>query len=487
MENLSLDKLERYLENHCNNFNLISSAGELSTNHFPRYMLKELQSLVDDFLSGNTKIRWVIISGLRGVGKTTLLLQLYIWLLEQPNKPDRRPDVSFLSLDYVVRSLNQSLDDCLDLLQRSIFNQSWYNRQKPLFLLIDEIQEDPAWVATLKNLYDHGSQNIFLISTGSAAVNIQTSADLAGRRAIVKKLHPLSFIEYQQLQYGYQADLELQNHLRRALYHSSNSHQVFEKLKGLEPSIKSQLKKYDLNTLKTYLHSHNLPYAIGRQEHIYSNLRSMVNKIVFNDLPQVATTKFDLQTLYRIDNLLLFIGESGDSVSLDRLSKLTGLNKQLVRSLLAALVKAELLIKVPPYAKSTTTLTTNPARYYFLTPALRIAHNRSHNLRHQAGQILENMAALYYHQQFGDQPSPVHGQLTHYYDSGDGHCDFILRLPGGDNVALEFGLGRKSFKQIHQTAKLVDCLYGLVFCRTKLELDNQGQGVLVPIEYFFLT
>ena len=98
MENLSLDKLERYLENHCNNFNLISSAGELSTNHFPRYMLKELQSLVDDFLSGNTKIRWVIISGLRGVGKTTLLLQLYIWLLEQPNKPDRRPDVSFCHL-----------------------------------------------------------------------------------------------------------------------------------------------------------------------------------------------------------------------------------------------------------------------------------------------------------------------------------------------------------------------------------------------------
>ena len=37
----------------------------------------KLNKYYNDFLEGNTEIRWLAISGFRGVGKTTLLSQLF--------------------------------------------------------------------------------------------------------------------------------------------------------------------------------------------------------------------------------------------------------------------------------------------------------------------------------------------------------------------------------------------------------------------------
>lgn len=42
-----------------------------------RNIFARLEKYVDDFLAGNTKIRWITLTGLRGSGKTTVLFQLY--------------------------------------------------------------------------------------------------------------------------------------------------------------------------------------------------------------------------------------------------------------------------------------------------------------------------------------------------------------------------------------------------------------------------
>ena len=45
----------------------------------------EIKSFIDDFLEGYTNNRYIVLPGLRGVGKTTILYQLYDYLLKQKN------------------------------------------------------------------------------------------------------------------------------------------------------------------------------------------------------------------------------------------------------------------------------------------------------------------------------------------------------------------------------------------------------------------
>lgn len=47
-----------------------------------RHAFVRLQKYVTDFMKGNREQRWVIMPGLRGVGKTTLLSQIYFYCLE---------------------------------------------------------------------------------------------------------------------------------------------------------------------------------------------------------------------------------------------------------------------------------------------------------------------------------------------------------------------------------------------------------------------
>ena len=65
---------------------------------------------------------------------------------------------------------------------------------KPLFLFLDEVQYDASWGIALKSLYDR-TNKVFILSTGSAALMLNTNADIS-RRTIFEKMHPLSFTEF---------------------------------------------------------------------------------------------------------------------------------------------------------------------------------------------------------------------------------------------------------------------------------------------------
>ena len=45
----------------------------------------EIKLLMDEFIDGNNVNRYIVLPGLRGVGKTTILFQAYDYLLNQKN------------------------------------------------------------------------------------------------------------------------------------------------------------------------------------------------------------------------------------------------------------------------------------------------------------------------------------------------------------------------------------------------------------------
>ena len=82
---------------------------------------------------------------------------------------------------------------------------------KKIFLLVDEAQFDYNWVVSAKNIYD-SSNNIFMIFTGSSALNLEYNVDSA-RRLLKRNINSLTYSEYLTLKYGFDG-----SNLSKALY-----------------------------------------------------------------------------------------------------------------------------------------------------------------------------------------------------------------------------------------------------------------------------
>lgn len=93
---------------------------------------------------------------------------------------------------------------------------------------LDEIHYDRKWVLFLKTLYDRtkSHKNILVIATGSSALLLQSTPDLA-RRVIVEKIYPLNFLEYLILKYKKYPIKGLKQELYEKVFFSLTAQQVF--------------------------------------------------------------------------------------------------------------------------------------------------------------------------------------------------------------------------------------------------------------------
>ena len=60
----------------------------------------EIKRNIDDFLEGEDNNRYIILPGLRGVGKTTLIYQIYEYLLKEKNI--KQNQILYLSHNMII-------------------------------------------------------------------------------------------------------------------------------------------------------------------------------------------------------------------------------------------------------------------------------------------------------------------------------------------------------------------------------------------------
>lgn len=138
---------------------------------------------LSDFI-GRKQIEVMI--GSRRVGKTTLLKQLIKEFLQRGEDPK---SVFYLALDHPAlsgKTLSHHLKD-----MRKFF---LHDRQKRLYLFLDEVQESPNWETELKAIYDLEPLKIFC--TGSTSSLIKSQGGKLTGRQIVTMVYPLSFPEF---------------------------------------------------------------------------------------------------------------------------------------------------------------------------------------------------------------------------------------------------------------------------------------------------
>lgn len=137
-----------------------------------RYLFDKVKGTSADFYCG--------VRGMRGIGKTVMLLQL---AREMKDSAYFSADASYLRA-FPIHEIADAL------------------RKKGMkAIFIDEIHTRPNWRRDLKTLYDEHELRIYF--SGSSSLKIKkTGADLS-RRAVIHELKPVSLREYLNIQKGF--------------------------------------------------------------------------------------------------------------------------------------------------------------------------------------------------------------------------------------------------------------------------------------------
>lgn len=262
-----------------------------------------------------SKIDWrnrlIAITGARGVGKTTLILQ-YIKETFSLN----RNEVLYVSLDDLYFSRNTLIDFADEFVKRG-----------GKYLFLDEVHKYKNWSQELKNIYDYFS-DLKLVVTGSSALNLfKGNADLS-RRILLYRMHGLSFREFIALKYKKEFPaLSLEDVLHQpAMYISP----ILGKIKPIK-------------LFGEYLKFGYYPFFLEDEDNFHTRLKQTVNQVLETDLPSVE--RIDYNAIYSLRRLVAIISEIVPyKPNIVKLSNQVGVSRETLVKYLYLLSKADLLL-----------------------------------------------------------------------------------------------------------------------------------------------
>jgi len=451
-----------------------------------RYIFAYFKKIINDFLTNKISEfdKIILLPGIRGVGKTTLLMQIYkiekflnpnnSWdskILKNLNKLDYRFyfDISKFHFEQI------SLNDFFKFFEK-INNFNFVTLDKKTILLLDEVHFDENWSLFLKILFDNtkGHKNLLVIATGSSAINLKISADLM-RRSTIKELFPIKFNEYLILKYKIFPIKNLSEKIRESLFNSKNAKEVFIKLKNKQLEIDRFFVNLPFIGEDEFFKNGGFPFISGLQNEIEisERVKNVINGIITKDI--ITLKKFKTETISKINDLLYLLANS-DLISYEKL--LNALHIDNIRTLIAlldALVLSGILIKVKSYGRSYGTTRKTP-KYLFISPSIRSVILDNVFPSGVEGKKLEDYFALIFEK---DLKKISYGL---FYDFAKGGADFVLTLNDRSNIIIEVGFNKEETKQVELTMKKVKSRYGLVFGSSKLELINNSI-VKVPLRF----
>ncbi|MBU4455158.1 ATP-binding protein [Patescibacteria group bacterium] len=442
--------------------------------HPQRFLYVKLQKYISDFLNKKSSNRMVVIPGLRGVGKTTLMAQV----CSEFKKKDSQ--VLFLSVEDLRNYFDVGINEIMSAYEK-IIGENLESVKKPILIFFDEVQTDPKWAIMLKSLFER-TNNVFFCSTGSSAIVLQSTPNIA-RRAIFEPMTPMCFGEYQMIKNKIYPTPGLKNKIRQAIYFSETAEDVYNNLSVLEGQINGYWSKIDRNDIKKYLSYGTFPFALVMPDEIsiYNNISLLLDKIIKQDMPILGS--FDQDTLGAVKRIIFAIAEN-DVTSLSTLADKFNINRLTIANIFDVLEKAELLVKIPPHG-SNMTIANKPNKYLFMSPAIRMSFfyftgNENTYLTRQ-GKLLEDSIGAHLYREF-----ILRSDGIIRYDSAQGGADFILQIGNTKKIVVEVGLGSKDKKQVINTMRKIKSDYGVIFSNSERKFDKETNIVSIPLDYYFL-
>ncbi|MEA2043263.1 MAG: AAA family ATPase [Bacteroidota bacterium] len=439
----------------------------LEEKHFqPRADLKDLKEFSKDLLTKKIYPRMIGLSGLRGTGKTTLLWQTAKYIYE--NNYNR--DIYFFNVERIIKT------------GINIFDISETIRKMPEFekrtvMLFDEVHEDEGWSKSIKILYD--SNRAFIICTGSSALLLQTTADLATRMYILHT-YPLQFTEYVTISKNKQIEneTEIKDSLKSALFFSKNIDEFKDKITKIIPQITefySSLKNPDELILK-YIKIHNITRftKINNQKVVIQEIEKLFRRVITEDIPKIIRKNYT----YKSSEKLLLRLAGSDEINLQTLSQALGISADEIIENLEILENAELLNILLPFGGYDTKINKNK-KAFFMSPSVRLAlHSKMFEENKQLySKLYEDIVVMYLRRFYNN------AMLSFSSQKKGKNPDFVIEtLP--DPILIEVGTNKKSIKQI--TESNIKYRYGIIINAEANEIKYEKDIAIIPLKWFLL-
>lgn len=459
----------------------LSARDQNNKDYLKRYFYYCLNRHIRNFLDARGEPRWIIIPGLRGVGKTTVLAQIFFQYRQTFGQR-----ILYVSLDEVVKKLGSSLFEVIDAYEE-LLNTSFSELKEDVILLVDEVHFDPEWQFALKSLYDR-SRRVFIISTGSSAIALNATTDVV-RRSAIEKMYPLKFTEYIMLsdsvdksKNDVQLSPKLGKQIATAIFESASAREAEQALRKISDQVIDYWQSVDIRAVERYLKFYSIPSVLALKDDaaIYANLNAVIDRIIEKDIPTVKP--FSRDVLSKIP-ALLFILAGSEAMSLEKIaSSLKDIEIKTLSTVLKVLEDSELLVRVYPFSSSAPKKVRQPSKYLFLASSLRAAllhliDSRSIDATHR-GKLLEDIVGMYVYRHFSKRIG-----WTISYDYGEGGADFIV--DGMNRIVIEVGWNKKTHQQAVKTLNTTKGKYGIVISNS-VALGEQDNVLFLPFEYFFL-
>ena len=247
----------------------------------------------------------VILTGLRRVGKTTLMKQLINHLIgEQGIDPKL---VFFVSLDDYLLTSNTIIEIIEEY--RKINRVSFSEK---VYLFLDEVTHQKDFELQLKNIYDQQNAKVY-VSSSSASILKSKKSFLTGRNVVMEVL-PLDFEEYLNF-------------------------------KGIKTkkSDKQLLEKY----FEDFMQTGGMPEYVLTGDVEY--LKELIDDVIQKDIAAFYGVK-DVQILK--DFFLLLMERSGKICSINKIAKILDISPDSARRYLQMFADAYLIFLVPRFGKT---------------------------------------------------------------------------------------------------------------------------------------
>lgn len=267
----------------------------------------------------------IAFTGLRRVGKTTLMLKIVEDGIEHGY--DAKNIIYFSFDEFKNVEIRKLMHEYEDLMGRDFKNGMY-------MVLLDEIQKLDNWENQLKSIYDTFGKKMKIIISGSESlfINKKSKETLAGR-IFEFKIEPFSFKEFLSFKNTVLKPISLYEKELSRLFDEYILTQGFPELINIK----------DKDIIKKYIKE------------------SIVEKVIFRDMQSL----FRISDVSVIESLLnIFLEEPGQIVDVSNLSKELGISRQTLSSYLIYLEKSFLIRKLYNYSKSRRKVERKLKKYY---------------------------------------------------------------------------------------------------------------------------
>lgn len=247
----------------------------------------------------------IFITGLRRVGKSTLLKQFIFRLIKEKNINPKR--IIYLSLDaYLFK------DNSIHELVREFRKFHKIKIDEKIYLFFDEVVYKKDFNQELKNLYDAGNVKIFASSSSASLLN-DKKAFLTGRTRTIE-IDPLDFQEF----------LLFRNY-------------------SVKKSEKYMLEKH----FEEYMEYGGMPeYVLTKDPNYITNL---VDSIIYKDI--IALHNLKNSSVIK-DLFKLLCERVGKQVSYNKIANILGIHKDSVKDYITYFIDSYLFYLIEKDARS---------------------------------------------------------------------------------------------------------------------------------------